>query len=145
MKKLSARNLILLILWLPLMIWVVARTPSHTAAEENLKTMVSDLDFMFKNGTVLSRHENAKTGAALVLYNVDASTWDEKKAVMLKDSLIAKGWRSIEENSHVYVMCKNEMKASISRKADQISVKGSEKTVYSVSMEFNAGTKDYCG
>ncbi|WP_156924632.1 hypothetical protein [Burkholderia sp. WSM2230] len=145
MKKFPTRNFILLMLWLPLMIWIVGRTPPHTMAEEKLKTMVSDLDFMFKNGAVLSRYENAKTGAALALYKVDASTWDEKKVVMLKDYLAAKGWTSMEENSHMYVMCKNEMKASISRKVDHIFVNGSEKTAYLVSMEFNAGTKDYCG
>jgi len=114
-------------------------------AEGNLMTMISDLDFMFKNGTVLSKHENAKTGAALALYNIDASTWGEKKAMMLKDSLIAKGWAFVEENSNFYVMCKNEMKALISRKAEKIAVGGMEKAGYSVSMEFNAGTKDFCG
>lgn len=107
--------------------------------------MVLDLDFMFKNGTVLSKHENDKTGAALTLYNVDASTWGEKKAVMLKDSLAAKGWIPVEENSRVYVICKNEMKALISRAAEKVSVKGSEKDIYSVSMEFNAETRDFCG
>ncbi|WMY09816.1 hypothetical protein [Paraburkholderia phenoliruptrix] len=145
MKNISIRNLLLLMLWITLTIWVVTRTPSRTVAEGKLETMVLDLDFMFKNGTVLSKHENDKTGAALTLYNVDASTWGEKKAVMLKDSLAAKGWIPVEENSRVYVICKNEMKALISRAAEKVSVKGSEKDIYSVSMEFNAETRDFCG
>nr|WKF57915.1 hypothetical protein HUO10_002409 [Paraburkholderia busanensis] len=134
----------LLILCLLLMVWVVVRTPSQAVAEENLKIMISDLDFMFKNGTILSSCENAKTGAALALYDVDAATWDEKKAAALKDSLAAKGWTPAEENSHVYVMCKNKMKASISKNNEKMFVKGLEKSTYSVSMEFNAGTKDFC-
>ncbi|AME26516.1 MULTISPECIES: hypothetical protein [Burkholderiaceae] len=145
MKKDSARNLILLMLWLTLMIWLVARTPPRTETEGRLKTMVADLDFMFRNGSVLSKHENAKTGAALALYNLDALTWGGQKAVMLKGSLATKGWTAVDENSHIFVMCKNGMKASISRDADKISVNGLEKAAYSVSMEFNAGTKDFCG
>jgi hypothetical protein len=125
MKKSSTKNLILLVLWFAMMIWLVAPTPSRTAAERKLTTMVSDLDFMFKNGTVLYKHENAKTGAALALYNIDASSWGGEKAAMLKNALAAKGWTSVKENSEEFVMCKNEMKASISRKAEEISVNGS--------------------
>ncbi|GAB2883047.1 hypothetical protein GCM10027093_18060 [Paraburkholderia jirisanensis] len=106
--------------------------------------MISELDFMFKNGIILFKHENSKTGAALALYNIDASTWGERKTMMLKDSLIAKKWVSVENTTQTYIMCKNEIKMSISRKITKAYYNGVEKDVYSVSAEFNSGTKYFC-
>ncbi|MBY4728875.1 MULTISPECIES: hypothetical protein [Burkholderia] len=80
MKKLSAWKIFIFFLWVILAIWVIFRNPSQSTAKEKLEIMVGDLSYLLKNSTILSRHENAKSGAALALYNVDASNFDEEKS-----------------------------------------------------------------
>lgn len=70
-----------------LAIWIVFRTPSQSTAKDRLDVMVGDLSYLANNSTILSRHENAKLGAALVLYSVDASNFDKKEAEILKHTL----------------------------------------------------------
>lgn len=144
MKKLSTRNIVIFLLWIILAIWIISRTPTSLIAKERLDAMVADLDYLLNNSAILSRHESAKAGAALALYDVDASTFDEEKANMLKESLEKKGWVFIGKDDRAYVMCKSGMKASISRISDKNVVNGLEKRTFLVSMEFNAGTEDFC-
>jgi hypothetical protein len=144
MNKAIIKKTILFVLWAVLMVWIVARTPTASVAKGKLSVMVSDLDDLFKSATLLSRHENAKTGAALALYEVDASTWSKEKSDHLKKHLEAKGWVPAHEQDYAYVMCKGGMKASISKSADESVIRGLRRYIFSVSMEFNAGTEDFC-
>ncbi|WP_143135883.1 hypothetical protein [Burkholderia ubonensis] len=144
MKKLSAKNIIIFILWIMLATWVIFRNPTGSATKERLDIAVKDLDYLFKNSIILSRRESAKSGAALALYDVDVSTFGDEKVEMLKRYLKEKGWVFVGEDDRAYVMCKSGMKFCISRLPDKAVVNGLERRAFSVSIEFNAGTEDFC-
>ncbi|WP_155754528.1 hypothetical protein [Burkholderia stagnalis] len=144
MKKLSAKKALFFLGWVVLGVWVISHTPTNSTAKERLRIMTSDLSYLFDNSVILSRHENAKTGAALALYDVDASTFGEDKKKNLENSLEKKGWRFWGVDGDTYVMCKNGMKASFTGNSDKSKLDGTERRIFSVSMEFNAGTKDFC-
>ncbi|WP_174981083.1 hypothetical protein [Burkholderia lata] len=144
MKKFSAKKIIIFLLWAVLALWVISRTPTGSVTKERLGVMVVDMGYLFGNSTILSRHENAKSGAALAVYDVDASTFSDKKSIALKESLKERGWTFAGEGDGVYVMCKSGMKFSISSVPNKEVVNGLERRTFSVSMEFNAGTEDFC-
>ncbi|WP_159086576.1 hypothetical protein [Burkholderia sp. LA-2-3-30-S1-D2] len=91
MKKLSAKKVIFFLIWVVLGVWVISRTPTISTAKTKLEIMTSDLSYLFDSSTILSRHESAKTGSALALYDVDASTFGEEKEKFLKNSLEKRG------------------------------------------------------
>ncbi|WP_159068970.1 hypothetical protein [Burkholderia metallica] len=144
MKKFSTKEVILFFVWATLGVWVISRTPTISTAKAKLQIMTSDLSYLFDNATILSRYENAKTGAALVLYRVDASTFDEEKEKFLKNSLRNRGWVFWGVDRGAYVMCKSGMKASLAEKSDKPELDRAGRRVFSVSIEFNAGTEDFC-
>ncbi|WP_124455911.1 hypothetical protein [Burkholderia sp. Bp8992] len=144
MKKISTKKILVFSLWIILATWVILRNPTSSTTKERLDVAVKDLDYLFKNSVILSRHETAKSGAALAMYDVDASTLDDKKAGILKDSLKERGWVFVGEDDRAYVMCKSGMKFSISRSPDKEVTNEFERRAFSVSMEFNAGTEDFC-
>ncbi|WP_162631755.1 hypothetical protein [Burkholderia sp. JP2-270] len=144
MKKLSVKKALFFLIWMALGVWVVSRTPTISTAKGKLEIMTADLSYLFDNATILSRHENAKTGAALALYDVDASTFGEEKENFLKNSLKKKGWVFLGRDGDAYVMCKSGMKASFAERSDKTELDSMGKRIFSVSMEFNAGTEDFC-
>ncbi|MGU3777824.1 hypothetical protein [Burkholderia metallica] len=144
MKKFSTKGVIFFLMWAALGGWVISRTPTVSTTKEKLEIMISDLSYLFDNAVILSRHENAKTGAALVIYDVDAQTFGEEKEKFLKNSLKKRGWVFWGVDGGVYVMCKSGMKASFSEKYGKPELDGMGKRIFSVSIEFNAGTEDFC-
>ncbi|WP_175952279.1 hypothetical protein [Burkholderia sp. BCC0405] len=144
MKRLSTKKVIFFLVWVVLGVWVISRTPTVSTAKAKLEIMTADLSYLFDNATILSRRESAKTGAALALYDVDASTFGEEKEKFLKNSLKEKGWVFLGVDDGAYVMCKSGMKASLAEKSDKQELDRMGRRVFSVSMEFNAGTEDFC-
>ncbi|WP_155696673.1 hypothetical protein [Burkholderia stagnalis] len=144
MKKVSVKGIIVFLMWIISAIWVISRTPTGPLAKERLGVVVKDLDYLFKNSIIFSRHENAKSGSAIALYGVDLSTFDDEKVQILKGSLKGRGWVFVGENDRAYVMCKSGMKLSISKVTENEAVSGPQRRAFSVSMEFNAGTEDFC-
>lgn len=144
MRNLSAWKIVVFLLWLMLTIFVIYRTPTKIEAKERLEVMIQDLGDLANNFTVLSRYENAKPGSALVIYSLDASSFDGEKFIAIRNSLKGRGWEFSGESDDLYVMCKNGMKASISKKPVKKMLDRLERRIFSVSMEFNSGTEDHC-
>ena len=87
MRKLSKKKVIFFIIWVALGVLVIFRTPTISTAKTKLEIMTLDLNYIFDNAAILSRHEIEKTGAALALYDVDASIFGEEEEKFLKNSL----------------------------------------------------------
>ncbi|WP_152603188.1 MULTISPECIES: hypothetical protein [Burkholderia] len=144
MRKISGRKIIFFAIWIILAVWLIFRNPTASVTKDRLDVAVRDLDYMFKNSTILSQNENAKSGSAIALYSVDLSNFGDEKVEALKGFIKEKGWVLVSEDDRVYVMCKSGMKISISRVPDKVIVNGLERRTFSVSMEFNAGTESFC-
>lgn len=75
---------------------------------------------------------------------MDESNFDDEKIRIFKNYLEEKGWVFVSEDDRAYVMCKSGMKFSISKVSGKFALNESERCSFSVSMEFNAGTEDFC-
>lgn len=54
------------------------------------------------------------------------------------------GWIFVSEDDREYMMCKNGIKTSISKGPVKQVLGGVERHIFSVSMEFNSGTENFC-